>query len=657
MANTRFGNFSELSQGKKPMTAKEAWIMLNELGLLGQEFVPGATSVRKLMEGKPREAVEELQDWIPGNAAYQNFINGKDQDWVRNALDLAIVGKPLAKGAKKAAEAIERMPKGGKEGYIQMSNRHADQFYKNRDARHFYLKKLQERDPSISDATIKELDNIGWGGYNDYERLSPQAKEVLDGIAGVNISGYKRPANWDKMSPEEQLRTFLASTPAGFDVRYALDVSKAHRNANYKRPNSGPIYDEVLTLNDLSRLLEEHPELMDKLPGKNKAKISDLKNDLSKRSDINVDVDLINSKKENVDIYKAQREREAQEEQRKALLKAEQEKRLAEKAVRKAAEQAAKEAKWKAEREAAAKAAEEKRLAKEAEERRIAEEAEKQRLAEEAEAKRIADEEEEFERQFREEEAAERNRYADSVGTALGMEAVNRDIDDWLIEKMIADEEAAAKALPITTTQVEDMSTGILPGNVTNAPKGGHRNTYDHSRQFMDSELKQVPGIDRTGMSYGDNTDAFYDLYKAWRDNPGRENQAIYDAIKEAKSKPSRTSKMQYDPYYNAGIVGDLNNKLWKSINNLRGRGYSDEKIREKLKNQLDEYQGKLERFKARMPSSHNGSMFDWDGAITTTFHALPSEEARALKALGVDTPEYDELERLGNFYRVFFPK
>lgn len=122
MANTRFGNFSELSQGKKPMTAEEAWIMLNELGLLGQEFVPGATSVRKLMEGKPKEAVEELQDWIPGNAAYQNFIRGKDQDWVRNALDLAIVGKPLAKGAKKAAEAIERMPKGSKEGFVRNPN-------------------------------------------------------------------------------------------------------------------------------------------------------------------------------------------------------------------------------------------------------------------------------------------------------------------------------------------------------------------------------------------------------------------------------------------------------------------------------------------------------------------------------------------------------
>lgn len=119
MANTRFGNFSELSQGKKPMSAKEAWAMLNELALMGQEFVPGAVSIRKVFEGKPREAVEELQDWIPGNAAYQNFIRGKDQDWVRNALDLAIVGKPLAKGAKKAMEAIERMPKGGKEGFVR----------------------------------------------------------------------------------------------------------------------------------------------------------------------------------------------------------------------------------------------------------------------------------------------------------------------------------------------------------------------------------------------------------------------------------------------------------------------------------------------------------------------------------------------------------
>lgn len=117
MANTRFGNFSELSQGKKPMDAEEAWIMLKRLGLLGQEFVPGATSVRKLMEGKSREAVEEFQYWIPGNEAYQNLISDKEQDWLRNALDAMIIGKPALKGAKKAAEAIEKIPKGGKEGF------------------------------------------------------------------------------------------------------------------------------------------------------------------------------------------------------------------------------------------------------------------------------------------------------------------------------------------------------------------------------------------------------------------------------------------------------------------------------------------------------------------------------------------------------------
>ena len=141
MANTRFGNFSELSQGKEPMTAEEAWIMLNQLGLIGQEFIPGATSVRKLMEGKPKEAVEELQDWIPGNAAYQNFIRGKEQDWVRNALDAMIIAKPFAKGAKKAMEAIEKMPKGGKEGFIRNPN---------------YNKPMTKAQQEATDKAIKE---------------------------------------------------------------------------------------------------------------------------------------------------------------------------------------------------------------------------------------------------------------------------------------------------------------------------------------------------------------------------------------------------------------------------------------------------------------------------------------------------------------------
>ena len=119
MADTRFGNFQQLAQGKKPMTAKEAWLMLNELGLLAQEFVPGATSVRKLLEGKPVEALYELQDWIPGNAAWQNFINGREQDWVRNALDAMVIAKPFARGAKKVMEAVEKVPKGAKDGFIQ----------------------------------------------------------------------------------------------------------------------------------------------------------------------------------------------------------------------------------------------------------------------------------------------------------------------------------------------------------------------------------------------------------------------------------------------------------------------------------------------------------------------------------------------------------
>lgn len=120
MADTRFGNFQQLAQGKKPMTAKEAFIMLNELGLLAQEFVPGATSVRKLIEGKPMEALYELQDWIPGNAAWQNFINGREQDWVRNGLDAMSIANPLTKGVSKVMRAVEKVPKGGKGGFLNV---------------------------------------------------------------------------------------------------------------------------------------------------------------------------------------------------------------------------------------------------------------------------------------------------------------------------------------------------------------------------------------------------------------------------------------------------------------------------------------------------------------------------------------------------------
>ena len=236
------------------------------------------------------------------------------------------------------------------------------------------------------------------------------------------------------------------------------------------------------------------------------------------------------------------------------------------------------------------------------------------------------------------------------------------DYDKALYDKALEEKAAAqaAEQAPITMTEVKDLSTGILPGQ-SSAPKGGTIQTYNHSRPFMDTELKQVPGIDRTGMSYGDNTDAFYDIYKAWRDseNP-REAYAKLRALKDeaikGKKRKSASAIRSVDPYYNAGVVGDKNNKLWSKIKGLREQGKTDTEIRSLLKGWLNEYQGDLERFKARMPSKQKESMFLHDGAWTNTFRATPSEEARALKALGIDTPEYDELERLGNFYRVFFP-
>ena len=234
--------------------------------------------------------------------------------------------------------------------------------------------------------------------------------------------------------------------------------------------------------------------------------------------------------------------------------------------------------------------------------------------------------------------------------------------DDFLKAKLDleAEQKATEVARPIETTQVQDMSTGILPSEAS-VSRGGTRPTYDHSRQFMDTELKQVPGIDRTGMSYGDDTDAFYDIYKAWRDakNPAEASRALHALRFEANAGKNRANDAirQVDPYYAAGVVGDKNNRLWSKIEKLRAEGKSDAKIREILKEDLDKYQGKIERLKERMPSKGHGSQFEYDGATTMGLKALPSEEVRALKALGIDTPEYDQLERLGNFYRVFFPE
>lgn len=121
---TRFGNFKELSQGKKPITADEAYLMLKELGMLGNQFIPGAESLGMLLDGKsPKEAAMALQEWIPGNAAYQNWLNDRPQDWSRNAVDAAVMAVPAARGATKAAGAIERTfggKLGPREGFLNV---------------------------------------------------------------------------------------------------------------------------------------------------------------------------------------------------------------------------------------------------------------------------------------------------------------------------------------------------------------------------------------------------------------------------------------------------------------------------------------------------------------------------------------------------------
>ena len=489
MADTRFGNFQQLAQGKKPMTAKEAWIMLNELGLLAQEFVPGATSVRKLLEGKPMEALYELEDWIPGNAAWQNFINGKEQDWVRNALDAMVIAKPFARGAKKVMEAVEKVPKGGKGGFITVSK--GDK-----------LKDILTRAEEAGQGLTKE----------EEERVRKIIGYFNEGDAGnrKSMSKFLKETEHLTLNERQVLNAFVAAKP---------NLKTKDMDRNLKKLNLG-----------------DKPEGFDNWPAKKRLEFMDEHGITSYAAD-DPGYGVIHPETFSISDYD------------KALY----DKALEEKAAAQAAEQA-----------------------------------------------------------------------------------------------------------PITMTEVQDLSTGILPGQ-SSTPKGGTINTYDHSRPFMDTELKQVPGIDRTGMSYGDNTDAFYDIYKAWRDseNP-REAYAKLRALKDeaikGKKRKSPSAIRSVDPYYNAGVVGDKNNKLWSKINNLREQGKTDTEIRSLLKGWLDEYQGDLERFKARMPSKQKESMFLHDGALTNTFRATPSEEARALNALGVDTPEYDELERLGNFYRVFFP-
>ena len=503
MADTRFGNFQQLAQGKKPMTAKEAWIMLNELGLLAQEFVPGATSVRKLLEGKPVEALYELEDWIPGNAAWQNFINGKEQDWVRNALDAMVIAKPFARGAKKVMEAVEKVPKGGKGGFITVSK--GDK-----------LKDILTRAEEAGQGLTKE----------EEERVRKMIGYFNEGDAGNRKAMSKFLKETEHLTPNERqvFDAFVAAKPNLKNKDLVREIKKLE--------------------------LGDKPEGFDNWPAKERLEFMD---------------------EHGITSYDANEP---------------------------------------------------------------------------------------------------------GYGVIRPGTFSTSDYDKALYDKALEEKAAAqaAEQAPITMTEVKDLSTGILPGQ-SSTPKGGTRQTYDHSKQFMDTELKQVPGIDRTGMSYGDYTDAFYDIYKAWRNsNPDVTSKNIskylgYDFAgteslrnlsREAREGKNRSTArvQQTDPYYNAGIVGDENKRLWDKIKVLRDGGKSDAEIRSILQKDLDKYQGDLERLKARMPSkAPNKSIFDYEGANTMVLKATPSEEARALKALGIDTPEYDELERLGNFYRVFFPQ
>ena len=508
MADTRFGNIQQFAQGKKPMTAKEAWLMLNELGLLAQEFVPGATSVRKLLEGKPVEALYDLQDWIPGNAAWQNFINGREQDWVRNGIDAMAIANPLTKGVSKVMRAVEKVPKGGKEGFISLTKPTGQNKLKD------VIDASNASGHTITPAIEKEIrDHIGVFNQmkrnpsrslqkqlsNHYDRISPEAKQVIDGYLGQwQAYGYK-PEGFNNWPAQDRIKYYedqVASLPVPLEE--VVKKSKQLKNENYGgHQDYGVIYKDAISTDDYMKAL----------------------------------------------------------------------------------------------------------LDKEAEEKAAAQ---------------------------------------------------------------------AAEQAPITMTEVQDLSTGILPGQ-SSTPKGGTRKTYDHSKQFMDTELKQVPGIDRTGMSYGDDTDAFYDIYKAWRNSKPESrkkasdflgydvagSEAIMDVVREARTGKNRSKSTvrQTDPYYNAGIVGDENKLLWDRIKYWRDRGKSDAEIRSIMQKDLDKYQGNLERLKARMPSKAPGvGTFEYEGAKTQALKGTPSEEARALKALGIDTPEYDELERLGDFYRVFFP-
>ena len=603
-----YGSFKNLAGDKKGMTAEEAYVMLKNLGLLGQEFVPGATSIRKLMEGDVKGAGSELNDWIPGGKAVENLAEGKDQDWAKNALDLAIVGKPLVKGAKKAAAAIERMPKGGKEGFLRLKKE------VGKNSLEDIIEASNEAGQKITPKIEQEIRNYintyenGKGStllqLGTYDAMSPEAKQVVDAYMSQPYVTTPKPKDFDTWPAKKRKEYFDNNffIPEGKSPILSEKMARNKKDETYGLGHGdyGVIYPDKLTMDDYIKAIDDRePELA-------------------------------------------------------AARKAEDLKRL-EKKEKNARKQAEKEARWKAEREAEAKRAEISRLAKEAEEKRLAEEAEKQRLAEEAEAKlaeekRLAEEaerkaqEEEFERQFREEEAAERNRYADSLASVASREAVDNDINEWLYNKMLDEEQVNPVASMDKFTGESFGGTPTVSGPTAPAT-GKVRPSYDHSRDFNGGTFQKLDPIDRgTLKGNGDMGERIFDAQSKFYTPDSKPGEMITKTSNNHKFWDFTSKTKQRDPYNEAGVINDMNVKLNRLIDRERKLGFTDEEIYRKFKPEFDEYQGKIERYKTRLNNPE--SNFYYDGARTFNIPASPSEEINVLRSLGLQN-EVDP--RMGN--------
>lgn len=183
----------------------------------------------------------------------------------------------------------------------------------------------------------------------------------------------------------------------------------------------------------------------------------------------------------------------------------------------------------------------------------------------------------------------------------------------------------------------------------------GPQNRYDHSRQFEDTALKEMPAVDRSGAKYYEDTDPLYDIYKIWREHPeisgdeGGSKVAMILNKELGRADRSKANNAKYSPFEAAGAINDANVRLWNSIKALRAEGKTDAQIREILVEDLNKYQGMLERYKARRDAE--GSLFKYDGALTNSLIGSPSEKARASEAATVVSPNYAELDLLTKFY------